>query len=172
MNNQNVEVIGLCDTSAIVFDPDSIVDYTWTEISIPEILTIPCKKPDVEQIEKVFINVKIVSKRVVETPLSAGENAEGTTLTGRKLIIEGTLNQKIVYTADLPDQPVHSAHFKVPFSAFIVLDGADTLEDNFCIETCVEDVFVKVFNNRDIFKNVTLFLRAKHAPNTPVCIQP
>lgn len=48
------------------------------------------------------------------------ENAEGTLLTGRKLIIEGVLKQKIVYTADLPNQSVHSAHFEVPFIAFII----------------------------------------------------
>lgn len=47
-------------------------------------------------------------------------NAEGTLLTGRKLIIEGVLKQKIVYTADLPNQSVHSAHFEVPFIAFII----------------------------------------------------
>ncbi|MEW9080837.1 hypothetical protein [Terrisporobacter glycolicus] len=61
-------------------------------------------------------------------------NAEGTCLTGRKLIIEGVLKQKIVYTAELPDQSVHSAHFEVPFIAFIIpyanfegLTGAETL---------------------------------------------
>ena len=47
-------------------------------------------------------------------------NAEGTCLTGRKLIIEGTLKQKVVYTAELSEQSVHSAHFEVPFIAFII----------------------------------------------------
>jgi len=61
-------------------------------------------------------------------------NAEGTCLTGRKLIIEGVLKQKIVYTAELADQSVHSAHFEVPFIAFIIpyasfegLTGPETL---------------------------------------------
>lgn len=47
-------------------------------------------------------------------------NAEGTCLTGRKLIIEGVLKQKVVYTAELSEQSVHSAHFEVPFIAFII----------------------------------------------------
>lgn len=47
-------------------------------------------------------------------------NAEGTYLTGRKLIVNGNLNQKIVYTASVDVQSVHSAHFSVPFSAFII----------------------------------------------------
>lgn len=47
-------------------------------------------------------------------------NAEGTCLTGRKLIIEGVLKQKVVYTAEVSEQSVHSAHFEVPFIAFII----------------------------------------------------
>lgn len=47
-------------------------------------------------------------------------NEEGTFLTGRKIIVEGFLNQKVVYTAALEEQSVHSAHFCVPFSAFII----------------------------------------------------
>lgn len=47
-------------------------------------------------------------------------NEEGTCLTGRKLIIEGVLNQKIVYTANVTTQSVHSADYSVPFSAFII----------------------------------------------------
>lgn len=47
-------------------------------------------------------------------------NEEGTILTGRKLIVEGDLNQKIVYTANVDEQSVHSAHFTVPFSAFVI----------------------------------------------------
>lgn len=47
-------------------------------------------------------------------------NAEGTCLSGRKLIIEGDINQKIVYTGLVREQSVHSAHYTMPFSAFII----------------------------------------------------
>lgn len=47
-------------------------------------------------------------------------NAEGTCLSGRKLIIEGTLKQKVVYTAEVDVQSVHSAHYEVPFIAFLI----------------------------------------------------
>ena len=169
LTNQAVEVIGLCDTASIVFDPASTVDRNWTEISIPEVLTIPSMKPDIEEVNKVYINVKILSKRVVETPVAVGENAEGTRLTGRKLVVEGVLCEKIVYTAAFPDQPEHSVRFETPFSAFIILDGTISLDDSFCVDICIEDVFAKVLNCRDVFMNVTLFLRATLAPATPVC---
>lgn len=161
-NNQAIDIIGLCDpTTMTIADLDS-----WTEISIPEVLRIPCAKPDIENIDKIFISVKIISKRVINTPNSNGtKNAEGTLLTGKKLIVEGVLNQKIVYTADVPEQSVHSAHFKVPFSAYIVIPTGTALEANFCVETCIEDVYTKVFNKRDIFKNVTLLLKATEISN-------
>lgn len=157
-----VQVVGLCDTSKITFESLTSNDRNWTEISIPEVLDVPIQKPDIETIDKVFVQVKIISKRVVKTPTSDGtENAEGTKLTGWKLVVEGVLKQKVVYTAWNEVQSVHSAHFEFPFSAFIILPADTTQEDIFCVETCVEDVFVKAINPREIFKNVTLFLRAK-----------
>lgn len=60
-------------------------------------------------------------------------NEEGTCLTGRKLIVEGTLNQKIVYTAQVTTQSVHSAHYETPFIAFIIpyanFDGLEYQEN-------------------------------------------
>ncbi|WP_455539206.1 hypothetical protein [Terrisporobacter sp.] len=38
------------------------------------------------------------------------QNAEGTYLTGRKLIVGGILKQKIVYTAEVENQSMHSVH--------------------------------------------------------------
>ncbi len=155
-----VEVIGLCDPDSITFQSTEFpTDRNWTEISIPEVLPLPCEKPNIESIDKVFIHVKIISKRIVNT--ATGTNLENMMITGNKMIIEGILQQKVVYTADTIDQSVHAAHFDVPFSAFIVLPaGADVINKSYCLDVCVEDVFAMAFNCRAIFKNVTLFLRA------------
>ncbi|MCX7615579.1 MAG: DUF3794 domain-containing protein [Clostridiales bacterium] len=162
-----VEIVGLCDPLKIVFeDVQNPKDRNWSEISIPEVLTLPCQKPNIESIDKVYIKVKIISKRIIATPVGT-KNEEGTKLTGKKMLVEGILCQKIVYTAAVCQQSVHSAHFNVPFSTFIVLNPEISLTDTVCIETCIEDVFVKAVNCRQIFKNVTLFLRAKLAPPSP-----
>lgn len=150
-------------------------------------------------------NIVCLIKKILKTlnvdctPSNAFEilcNLEGTCLTGRKLIIKGYLEQKIVYTAEVLDQSVHSAHFKVPFTSFIVpyakfenakfqrdtviydpdtnkpriiqgylyknLDevSIDLCED-FFIEKCIEDIFIYKLDKRNIFKNITLFLKAK-----------
>lgn len=163
VNNQTVEIIGLCDMTLT----NTHLTTAWTEISIPEALEIPSQKPDVESVEKVFVNVKIISKRLVVTPVPttvgpppapspATPNQEGTLLSGFKLVVEGLLTQKIIYTADEPTQSVHSADFSIPFSAFIVVAGPATTV--YCVDVCVEDVFVKVLSARKIFKNTTLLL--------------
>lgn len=48
-------------------------------------------------------------------------NEEGTCLSGRKLIVEGQINQKIIYTGEVETQSVHSMNFNIPFTAFIMV---------------------------------------------------
>ncbi|WP_371372028.1 DUF3794 domain-containing protein [Sporomusa aerivorans] len=159
-----VEVVGLCDPDEFAIGLNKCDLGQWTQISIPEIFQLPCSKPDIASVDKVFVDVQINSVKVVKTP--AGKcgspviNREGLRLTGKKLVVEGVLKQKVVYTAARCDQPVHFAHFEVPFSAFIVLACDTSLSQQFCVETCVEDVFAIPFNCREIFKNVTLFIQA------------
>ncbi|WP_169525189.1 DUF3794 domain-containing protein [Pseudalkalibacillus hwajinpoensis] len=144
---------------------------TWTQIFVPEVLCVPSQKPDIEELMSVNARVKIISQRVIRTPYyetTPGdpttvvpiENEEGTYLTGRKLVVEGILRQKVIYTACTEDQSVHSAHFDVPFSAFIILPVGTPLTTQYKIDTCIEDIFISRTTERQIFKNVTLFIKA------------
>lgn len=160
IDNNIVDVVGLCDPTKITFaQTPPLNDRNWTEISIPEMLYIPCQKPDIEHIDKLFINAEITCKKVIKTPASNTASAEGLFLKGRKLIVEGILHQKVIYTALVPNQKVHAAHFNIPFSTFIVLPQG-SIDEKFCVDVCIEDVFIKALSRRQIFKNVTLFLRA------------
>lgn len=164
-----IEIIGLCDpTEVTIFverqDADNCAKTgAWTQISVLEVFKLPANKPDIATLEKVFVEVQIISTRIVNTPIGpcpTKENLEGTRLTGKKLVIEGVLKEKIVYTAARADHPVFTAHFDAPFSAFIVLAPNADLKE-LCVEACIEDVFAIPFNPREVFKNVTLFLQAK-----------
>lgn len=162
--NKAVEIIGLCDIDNFEYFENEN-DKNWTQFSIPEILQIPCEKPKIESIDKVYIDIKIISKRVIKVPEASDANGlitneEGTFLTGRKLIIEGILCQKIVYTGEVTTQSVHSAHFNIPFSAFIMLKKDTPIETKYCVESCIEDVYVEKIGDKEIFKNVTVLLRA------------
>ena len=167
-NDQLIIVKGICSKRKL----DSMLttndnNLTWTQIFIPEVLCIPEQKPDIEQLMSVTSVPEIFSQRVIKTPVQIIDdlvepifNQENTRITGRKLIIEGLLRQKVVYTAAVEQQSVHSAHFDVPFSAFIILPPNTALTQKYKIETCVEDIFVCHITARQIFKNVTLFIKA------------
>lgn len=133
-------------------------------------------------------------------------NEEGTCLSGRKLIVEGILKQKIVYTAEVETQSVHSAHYEIPFISYIIpyakFENAEyqqdisvydpetngsilvngfiktgtgdivvDLDEEFSVDTCIEDIYVYALDKRRVFKNVTLFLKATPKPNGSLCTQ-
>lgn len=170
-----IEITGLCnpaDTTQVI----SLTPY-WKQMYISESLQIPTQKPDVEQINSIDVSVNIIRAEVIKTPRSyddtgavpvAQPNLEGRLLSGRKLIIEGQLCQKVVYTALETTQPLHSAHFYVPFSAFIVVPETitfgtvteDSFNVNFDVNACIEDVTACVIDKRSILKQVTLMLYA------------
>lgn len=102
---------------------------------------------------------------VVKTPITDLKNKEGTKLTGRKLVIEGILRQKIIYTADVPSQSVHSVHFDIPFSAFVIIQGTAIGSYRFEVEPYIEDIYICAINKRQIFKNTTLFIKV-----SPICV--
>lgn len=54
------------------------------------------------------------------TYFALGPNEEGTCLSGRKLIVEGVLKQKVVYTGLVSTQSVHSVHNEIPFTAYVI----------------------------------------------------
>lgn len=146
----------------------------WVQLFIPEIKDIPTQKPNLEGVISVTTAVQIISQRVIKTPTVTGytdangnvirgneiPNAECTFLTGRKLIIEGIIRQKVVYTASVENQAMHSATFSIPFSTFIIIDGNTPLNQSYKIYPFVEDAFVCKLSERSIFTNSTLFIKA------------
>lgn len=171
MDDGLVTIAGLCDIRGIKFTKG--VDNFWTQISIQENFNIPDIKPEIEQITGVNVIVKIIKEKVIVTPnTNACPNYEGKILTGRKLIVQGELCQTLSYIAARCEQPVHSARFVIPFSAFIVIpktvqvwykdaeQEVDSLNITYQINTCLEDVFVKKITPREVFDNVILLLQA------------
>lgn len=174
-----IDITGLCTPGNVT----EIISSTpfWQQQTIIENLSIPEKKPDVEQINSINIAVEILKKTVIKTPRSftnttppvAVPSLEGKLLTGRKLVIEGEICQKILYTADEPTQSVHSVDFYIPFSSYIVIPReititdangnpvtVDTLNVNFTVGACVENVFACLEDARTIFKQVVMLLYA------------
>lgn len=165
--DQLLTINGVCPREKLENFLDDGQIRRWTELVVPEVLCIPAFKPDIEQMISISSVVELICQRVINTPFKTNNprlvppifNLEGTAITGKKLVIEGVLRQKIVYSAT-QTQTVHAVHFDTPFSAFIVLDPQDTLTKKFKVDVCIEDIFVTDITPRKIFKNVTLIIRA------------
>lgn len=164
---QLLTINGICSPEKLEKFLDDGAIRRWTELVVPEVLCIPTFKPDIEQLISISAAVELICERVISTPFKTTNpklsppifNQEGTAITGRKLVIEGVLSQKIVYSA-CQTQSVHAVHFDTPFSAFLVLDPQDPLTRKFKVDVCIEDIFVTDITQRKIFKNVTLVIRA------------
>lgn len=148
-------------------------DKEWVQFFIPEIKDIPDAKPGMEGIVSVHSCIDIISQRVIKTPVvtpttingayipgSQIPNSEGTNLTGKKLIIEGILKQKLLYTSAAPDQAVHSASYSVPFSVFIIISEDTPMSQQFNVRPYIEDIYACKLSDRSFFKNTTIFIKA------------
>lgn len=154
-----IEYAGLVDCL-----PDLPEVAAFKQFSVMETVCLPHAKPDIEQIVKVMAEVVITNTHVIRTPVATSE--EGQILTGRKLIVEGIVRQKVEYVADCPEQAVHAAHFDVPFSTFIVLPPLDDengmcTHNHFTVTPYIEDIFAQQVSKRCIFKNITILLVAE-----------
>lgn len=178
LENTNCELINISGVGDANDITNVISQYPyWIQMNIPETLTIPEEKPDMEQINSINISVNIFRSEVIKVPKSPVDingnyipNLEGKISTGRKIIIQGELCQKVVYTANEAEQSVHSAHFYVPFSSYIIvpseilfnneLTATDSLYVSFQVNSCIENVTARMLDPRTILKQVTLLLFA------------
>lgn len=155
-----VEIIGIDPVSSF---PALIAAEKFTQFTTEETLIIPEQKPDIEQITSLMVEASITAYRAIVTP------------TGLKVIINGELNQKVIYTADEPTQAVHSAHFVKQFCTFIeiplVLPAGTsalqllqslglTLDDVLASppNVIIEDISVKLVDGRTVKKCVVMFV--------------
>lgn len=132
---------------------------TFKQISVDQNLCIPLVKPDIEEINDMQVEVEILECHVINTPVI--KSNEGQTLSGYKLIFRGVLKEIIEYTSDTPEQSVHSAHYQIPFSSFIILPPTFILGSKIDIEGIVKDIYYKQIDKRCFFKNITVLINAK-----------
>lgn len=132
---------------------------TFKQLSIDGYLTIPELKPDMEAVNNVSATADLINCHVIQTPVSV--STEGQSLSGYKLIVKGMLNISIEYTANEPEQAVHSAHYAIPFSSFIVLPEDYVVGSKLDVEFLIEDIYYKMTDIRTFFKNVTLLINVK-----------
>lgn len=85
--------------------PDHVLCHK--QFSIHEHLCVPEGKPDIEDILEVSACPHIDMCKIIHTPF------------GKKIVIMGRIEQKILYVADVSCQSVHFFHTSRPFCTFI-----------------------------------------------------
>lgn len=148
-------------------DMPEYVKY-FTEITFTELLEIPYEKPDVEKLLSVMVSADVISEKLIDTPVA--KSYEGQVLSGRKLIVEVKLREKVKYVANKQCQSVHSAHYDdVIKSVFVIvpeeIDGVKVSDlirrRKYSITPYLEDVYAVMRDCRTIYKCVTLLVDVK-----------
>lgn len=105
--NKNIICLGteLCPV------PNSTLTY-FTQLLICDELELPEQKPDIEYLSKEMINVCLTKIEVINVDLGDG-------VVRKKIIFQGDLGLGVEYSANMPEQEVHFAHYSLPFQGFI-----------------------------------------------------
>ncbi|MEG1147268.1 MAG: DUF3794 domain-containing protein [Niameybacter sp.] len=131
----------------------------FKQMSIEKYLMIPEAKPNIEVINNMTGTIDINHYNIITTPITT--NIEGQQLTGNKAIIRGTFNLVIEYTALDAEQGVHSAHYSIPFSTFIILPPGSHVGKGVDIVGEVEDIYYTALDIRTFFVNITALINMK-----------
>ena len=131
----------------------------FKQLSIGTKLHLPCAKPDIETIGDVDATISIQDSYVIETAPSVSNERQR--LNGYKLIVHGTAEIILEYTALLPDQSLHSAHWSVPFTTFVIMPVDYTADMQLEVSAVLEDVDGILLNPRCIEASVVLLVFAK-----------
>lgn len=113
----------------------------YKQVIESDALCIPVQKPDIESINELKVYICVEKFKVIKTVL------------GPKIVIQGTKQVKIIYTADNCQQSLHSAHWDIPFCEFVLMDSYSYDK---CLKTVVdvfaglEDACVKCYDKRTI----------------------
>ena len=155
-----VEIIGTTNPSCY---PIITPANPNAQFIVEEKVLIPDAKPDVEQVSSVIIEAQITSSRAIITPI------------GLKVIVDGMIKQKLIYTAANPVQSVHTANYQETFCTFIeipltlpakmsVTEYLQTLGISLAdvikggTNVLIEDVSVSLLDPRTVEKCIVLFI--------------
>lgn len=173
-NYSPINATGVTSSAKLESLLTSDTDNKWVQIYVPEVIDIPEQKPELEGIVSINSCAQIISQRIIKTPVVTGyqtstgitvpgssiTNSAGSYLTGRKLIITGILRQKVIYTAALDEQSLHSASYSMPFATYIIIDANTPLSQPYKIAAYIEDVWAIPLAPKTLFKNTTIFIKA------------
>ncbi|HHU69424.1 MAG TPA: DUF3794 domain-containing protein [Thermoanaerobacterales bacterium] len=127
---------------------DHVIGECFSQTVVKNEVEIPSDKPDIEEIIKVDVSVEEKEVKVIQD----------------KVIADGFLVVKILYVADVPEgvpqQPVHFAEGRIPFTHFVEIPGAEP-DMTAIVKVIVENARGRRKNARTVTVEAVLELFAK-----------
>lgn len=140
----------------------------FKETCLMEDLTIPCQKPNIEDLLDINVSCDIADYKLIETTHAV--SYEGQYLSGYKLIVSVRFRIQVKYVAQSCAQTIHAAHFDdVMKNVFIIVpetyNGArvcDLIRKNkFAINCYVEDIYATMKDVRTVATGITFLVDTK-----------
>lgn len=152
-----------CECNLIKIDSNNCLcnptNANWKQIILNQIIILPEKYPDIMRINSVKMDVNILNTTFVQTPDSLDiPNAEGTYLTGLKLIVNGEITETISYNGDDVCK-IYNYRTSQVFSTFIVLDPGFDVCKPVSVDACIEGALIQPLDERAIQQNIGVFVR-------------
>ena len=139
----------------------------FKEELLDDVIVVPSQKPDMERILDMVAWAEVEDYKLIETEV--GYSHEGQRITGKKLVTEIRIKEKLTYVADVPEQSGHAAHYEKLKSIFVILPEmvgdrytCDLIRANrIQITPYVEDICYRQLNEREIHRCLMLFVDVK-----------
>lgn len=136
------------DVEKTLIKVNEVIGEDKTQVVVKEDLTLPNRKPDIEQIYNAKSTATIDEVSILDD----------------KVLIEGTLNVEVLYVAEVPEgqpqQPLHFTEAEVPFTQFVEIPGAEEGMD-VDVDVVVEYTSVEQEGPREYEVSAVLQIRAR-----------
>ncbi|MGL4877022.1 hypothetical protein [Paraclostridium dentum] len=134
----------------------SVGPNSFKQFMISSKLPIPCSNYGVCEIVNKYVDVEITNTEVINT--IKGVSCEGENLTGTKIVVNGTLIERIEYIELCSDKTIKVAEYNIRFNTFIVLPENCNDTDNLKIDSFIEDIDMRLIDCNTLYQSVSLLL--------------
>lgn len=146
-----IEYVGI---NAPMCGTDNVL--TFKEFNISEMLELPICLCDISNILKAAVSVNITNKQIFKTPIAT--SAEGQSLTGLKIGIEGEIDTKLTYIEDSAPKSINVLNYKSKFYVSTPIPDYIKNINSLLINVYVENINVQKVDDDMLSENLVLLL--------------
>ncbi|MGL5329461.1 MAG: hypothetical protein ACRDD7_09335 [Peptostreptococcaceae bacterium] len=121
----------------------------FENVSVRGVIKIDSKKPEIKDIISLKSNINIIQHKIINTHKLKEKNFNALYLTGKTMILGGTVSGKIIYSTSNDEESLYSTDFNILFDLIISLDENISIKQAFEIEGFIKDQNIVVISNRE-----------------------